>query len=322
VMERAIHGDYALVRAWKGDAEGNLIFRKTARNHNPAIATAGKITIAEVEELVPNGTLPPDAVHIPGIYVDRIIQGAGYERVIERLTLAGEETAGSGITADRERIARRAALELTDGDYVNLGIGMPTLVSNYVPDGVDFTLQSENGMLGVGPFPKRGEEDADLVNAGKQTVTEVGGSSYFSADQSFGMIRGGHCDVTILGSMQVAQNGDMANYLIPGRLVKGMGGAMDLVSSPARVIVMMEHCDKKGHSKVLPACTLPVTGLQVVSTLITELGVFHFKPGTMGKPKATGMVLAEIAPGVSLESLRAATLAEFEVAPDLKEMPC
>jgi len=316
VMEEAIHGDFALVRAWKGDAEGNLIFRKTSRNHNPAIATAGRITIAEVEELVPTGTLAPDEVHIPGIYVDRIIQGGKYEKFIERLTLAGEDTAGASLTQDRERIARRAALELSDGDYVNLGIGMPTLVSNYVPGGVQFTLQSENGMLGVGPFPNRGDEDADLVNAGKQTITEVAGSSYFSADQSFAMIRGGHCDVTILGSMQVAANGDMANYLIPGKLVKGMGGAMDLVSSPARVIVMMEHCDKKGKSKVLPACTLPITGLRVVSTLITDMGVFTFKPD------GAGMTLVEIAPGMSLESVRAATAAEFDVADNLKEMPC
>ena len=249
-----------------------------------------------------------------GIYVDRIIQGSGYERFIERLTLSGEDTKGASLTKDRERIARRAALELKDGDYVNLGIGMPTLVSNYVPEGVHFTLQSENGMLGVGPFPKRGYEDADLVNAGKQTVTEVPGTSYFSADQSFAMIRGGHCDVTILGSMEVAQNGDMANYLIPGKLVKGMGGAMDLVSSPARVIVTMEHCDRKGNSKVLKACTLPLTGVQVVSTLITEMGVFQMQPG------GEGMMLTEIAPGLSLDDLKAATQAEFVVAESLKEM--
>jgi len=263
---------------------------------------------------VPTGELPPDGVHLPGIYVDRIIQGGGYERHIERLTLADESTAGAGLTPERERIARRAAMELTDGDYVNLGIGMPTLVSNYTPPGVRITLQSENGMLGVGPFPRRGSEDADLVNAGKQTVTEMPGASYFSADQSFAMIRGGHCDVTMLGSMQVASNGDMANYLIPGKLVKGMGGAMDLVSSPARVIVMMEHCDKKGQPKVLPQCTLPITGDRAVSLLVTELGVFDFKPD------GSGMRLLEIAPGVSLESLRACTAADFEVAVGLKEM--
>ena len=183
-----------------------------------------------------------------------------------------------------------------------------------MPDDVHITLQSENGMLGVGPFPKRGAEDADLVNAGKQTVTEMPGTSYFSADASFAMIRGGHCDVTILGSMQVAANSDMANYLIPGKLVKGMGGAMDLVSSPARVIVMMEHCDKKGNSKVLPTCTLPITGLRVVDLLITDMGVFDFKPN------GEGMRLIEIAPGLSLEDVRAATAAEFTVVDGLKEM--
>ena len=316
LREMALYGDYALVRAWKGDAEGNLVFRKTSRNHNPAVATAGKITIAEVEHLVPNGSIAPDDIHIPGIYVQRVVQGAPehLEKVVERPAFAGEGV--QGLTPDRERIARRAAMELNDGDYVNLGIGMPTLVSNYVPDGIEITLQSENGMLGVGPFPERGAEDADLVNAGKQTVTELDGASYFSADVSFGMIRGGHCQVTVLGSMEVAANADMANFLIPGKLVKGMGGAMDLVCSPAKVIVMMEHRDRKGNSKVLPECTLPLTGVNVVSTLVTECGVFDFKPD------GSGMILKEIAPGMTLDELRAITAASFEVSPDLKEMPC
>mmetsp|Transcript_38548 Transcript_38548/g.101705 ORF Transcript_38548/g.101705 Transcript_38548/m.101705 type:complete len:463 (-) Transcript_38548:292-1680(-) len=313
IMEEALDGDYALVRAWKGDTEGNLVYRMTSRNHNPAIATAGKVTIAEVEELVPSGALDPNEVHTPGIFVDRIVEGPS-EKFIERLTLAGEKTAGDAMTPERERIVRRAALELRDGDYVNLGIGMPTLVSNFVPEDVRITLQSENGMLGVGPFPPRGEQDADLVNAGKQTISALPGASFFSADASFGMIRGGHCDVTVLGSMQVAANGDMANYLIPGKLVKGMGGAMDLVSSPARVIVTMEHCDRKGNSKVLPACTLPLTGERVVSLLITELGVFEIARD------GSGMTLVEIAPGVELDGVRAATAAQFKVAGDLTVM--
>jgi len=313
IMEEAIHGDYSLVRAWKGDTEGNLIYRKTSRNHNPAIATAGKVTIAEVEELVPAGTLDPDQVHTPGIFIDRIVQGPS-EKFIERLTLLGEKTKGGALTPDRERITRRAALELRDGDYVNLGIGMPTLVSNFVPPGVHITLQSENGMLGVGPFPARGSEDVDLVNAGKQTVTALPGASYFAAHDSFGMIRGGHCDVTILGSMQVAANGDMANYLIPGKLVKGMGGAMDLVSSPAKVIVTMEHCDRKGNPKLLPACTLPLTGQRCVAMLVTEFGVWEMAPD------GSGMTMMEIAPGIDLESVRASTAADFKVIDNLPLM--
>jgi len=285
----------------------------TSRNHNPAIATAGKITIAEVEELVPAGSIDPNDVHTPGIYVDRIVQGTRYDRIIERLTIAGETSKGSGLNEIRERIVRRAALELKDGDYVNLGIGLPTLVSNYVPNGIEIKLQSENGMLGVGPFPERGHEDCDLVNAGKQTVTALPGASYFSADQSFGMIRGGHCDVTILGSMEVASDGDMANYLIPGKLVKGMGGAMDLVSSQSRVIVTMEHTDRKGNPKVLKACTLPITGLRCVGMVITELAVFEIDT-QKGK-----MVLTETAPGETVESIRKVTEADFEVSPNLRE---
>eukprot|EP00908_Phaeocystis_cordata_P004065 Transcript_1446.p2 GENE.Transcript_1446~~Transcript_1446.p2 ORF type:complete len:219 (-),score=106.14 Transcript_1446:47-703(-) len=214
----------------------------------------------------------------------------------------------------RERIVRRAALELSDGDYVNLGIGMPTLVSNYIPPGVSITLQSENGMLGVGPFPKSGDEDCDLINAGKQTVTETDGSSYFSADQSFAMIRGAHCQVTILGSMEVAANGDMANYLIPGKLVKGMGGAMDLVASGSRVIVTMEHTDKKGNPKILQNCSLPLTGMRVVNKVITEKAVFEVLPD------GNGLQLQEIGDGETVESLRAATGAEFTVVDGLVPM--
>jgi len=203
---------------------------------------------------------------------------------------------------------------LKHGDYVNLGIGIPTLVSNHVPDDVHITLQSENGMLGVGPFPTEGHQDCDLINAGKQTVTEVPGTSFFSADQSFAMIRGTHCQVTVLGSMQVAANGDMANYLIPGKLVKGMGGAMDLVASGSHVIVTMEHCDKKGNPKILPTCTLPLTGMKVVSTIITEKAVFEVLP------ESNGLKLTEYAPGETVESLRECTAAPFTVCENLKEM--
>merc|ERR1712032_1734588 len=204
--------------------------------------------------------------------------------------------------------------ELSDGDYVNLGIGMPTLVSNYIPDGVNITLQSENGMLGAGPFPESGKEDCDLINAGKQTVTALPGASFFSTDLSFAMIRGGHCQATILGSMEAAANGDMANYLIPGKMVKGMGGAMDLVASGSKVIVMMEHTDKKGNSKILPSCTLPLTGKRVVNIIITEKAVFEVRQD------GSGLTLLELGKGETVESVRAATAADFVVSERLAPM--
>ncbi|GMH98328.1 hypothetical protein TrVE_jg12914 [Triparma verrucosa] len=310
ILEQAMSGDFALVKAWKADPEGNLVYRMTSRNHNPAVATAGRITIAEVEEIVPLGSLDPNEIHTPGIYVDRVVQGDRIG-VIERLTLASKKFTVDG---SRETIARRAALELVDGDYVNLGIGIPTLVSNYVPEKVEITLQSENGMLGVGPFPSSGSEDCDLINAGKQTVTALDGASYFSADQSFAMIRGAHCQLTILGSMQVSMHGDMSNYLIPGKLVKGMGGAMDLVASGSRVVVTMEHCDKHGNSKILPSCTLPLTGKGVVDTIITEKAVFKVLPDL------NGLQLIEVGKGETVDTIREVTEAPFTVSDDVKPM--
>lgn len=311
-MELALNPDLAIVKAWKGDARGNLVFRGTSQNSNSDCAKAGKFVIAEVEEMVEVGELNVDEIHLPGIYVDKIIKSTNRENRIERLREASTtKKDGDDISVSTERIIKRATKELKNGMYVNLGIGLPTMVSNYIPPEISIEIHAENGLLGVGPYPQVGCADPDFLNAGKETVTALPGSSAFSSSESFSIVRGGHLDLTMLGGLQCSSRGDLANWIIPGKMVKGMGGAMDLVSAKSRVIVIMDHITKDGSHKIVPQCTLPLTGKGVVDRIITDMCVFDCdKNGENGG----GLTLIEIAPGLSVDDIQKATGCKFKVA--------
>lgn len=334
LFEPAIKGDVAILRAWKVDKAGNCRFRYTTRAFAPLMAKAAKLSIVEAENIVEIGELGPMDIDLPGIYIDRIVP-ATVDKSIEIVTLRKPKTGSEkkdntqankdnkeDATSDpkriarlkREKIARRAAKELKDGYYCNLGVGMPVLAASYLEPGVKVWLQSENGILGMGEYPTEDEVDADIINAGKETVTLVPGASVFDSSESFGMIRGGHVDVSILGAMEVSASGDLANFMIPGKLVKGMGGAMDLCSNPddTKVIVVTDHLDKHGQPKVVSECSLPLTASRAVSRIITDMAVFD-----VDRLGGGGLTLVEIAEGVTVDTLKKVTEADFEVAEHL-----
>ncbi|KAF8860197.1 succinyl-CoA:3-ketoacid-coenzyme A transferase 1 [Acephala macrosclerotiorum] len=317
VMEESIFGDYAFVKVHKADRMGNCTFRKAQNNFNECMGKNARTTIVEADEIVEVGEIPSENVHLQGVYVSKVIKSTEPKK-IEKSTFkkSAEELERSVGAAEssRERIIKRAAKEFTDGMVVNLGIGMPLITLAFLEPGIEVVLQGENGILGMGGYPVPGEEDPDLINPGKETVTLAPGASLFGSHESFGMIRAGRVDLTMLGALQVGMYGDLANFMLPGK-VKGIGGAMDLVANPekTKVVVAMDHTDKKGNPKILKQCTFPLTGQKCVSRIITELAVFDVG-------HLEGLTLIEVADGVTVDEVKAKTEAPFKVADDLKIM--
>lgn len=299
-----ITGDVALIRAWKADTAGNLVYRMTEQNFNRAMATAAKIVIAEAEQIVPLGELKPEEIHTPCCYVDYLVQA---HTTLEELgSSASVANSDKKVNESRMLMAKAALAELKSGDVVNLGIGIPTLVADLITEEHGIILHTENGMLGVGPEPEAGGALDYPVNAGKIPVTALPGSSFFDSADSFAMIRGGHIDVAIMGGLQVDEQGNLANWAIPGKPLLGVGGAMDLASGAKRLVVTMTHCNRDGSSKVVPTCTLPFTTQGAVDTLITDMGVFRFRDNKM--------VLTALIGDITLAEIQARTDAEFDIA--------
>ena len=304
VFVPALRANIAIIRAWRADTIGNLQYRMTENNFNLAAATAADLVIAEVEEIVPAGALDPDFIHTPGCFVDYLVQA---DLNPEHLgTSASVAASLKKVDEARMSMARLALAELKRGDIVNLGVGIPTLVADLIKPEDGIVLHSENGMLGVGPEPESGGAMEYPINAGKVPVTALPGSSYFDSAASFAMIRGGHVDVAIMGGLQVDGQGNLANWAVPGRPLLGVGGAMDLASGAGRLIVTMTHCDKRGNSKVVPRCDLPLTARKAVDVLITDLAVFNFDD--------SGMRLVKLLPGVTEDEVRQKTAAKYKIS--------
>lgn len=315
VFEPAIRADFALIKAAQADTFGNVVYHRASRTFNPDMAMCGRVTIVEVDEIVEPGQIDPDDVHTPSIFVHRVVRAPtvapepGIVDLQELIRSAAEQT-GKGLT--RAQMAARVAAEFRDGDHVNLGVGMPTLVGGFVPSGITVLFHSENGLLGMGPFPSRQDADRQCINASRQAVTLLPGASVFRHSDSFAMIRGGHLDVAVLGGYQVSERGDLANWLLATQKLGGIGGAMDLAAGAKRLIVMMEHTARNGEPKIVRRCGYALTAPECVDMIVTDLAVIDVTP--------EGLLLRELAPGVTVEDVRAATEPPLRVASDLKEV--
>lgn len=301
-FERALSADFSLVKGYRGDTAGNLTYRRTTRNFNPAMAMAGRTTTAEVEALVPAGEIDPEAVVTPGVFVQRILEGAAYERRIEVRAVRGEAAAHLGA---RDRIARRIAAELRPGEYVSLGMGIPSRAVSYIPSELDIILYSGTGVLGVGEYPEADGVDPDLINGGRETIGVATGAAFFDGVEAFAMVRGGYLDVAVLGALEVDESGSFASWTVPGKLVNGVGGALDLALNAKRVIVAVEHATRDGKPRIVRRCTLPLTAAGAAQVIITELAVIDVTPG--------GLVLRELAADTTVDEVRSHTDAELNV---------